>query len=342
MDGGIMCDYGVLGPALARPIAAHLPSTRQREWTVLSTLLNSPNEAVQITDIVDATWERNAPRTCREQVRNACSRVHTTLRKFDPQTEITSVRDAYLLAIDPSRVDHISFSDSIRVADGLRGRGEWHPAAALYRRALDLWRGPVLGGQIPQVLMPMAARLSELRLQTADDYYECVIKTGKSSTVLADLLAHVHGNPLRERSVALLMMALHGSGRTVEALHAFRQLQHRLDDELGLAPCREVQQIHRAILVANLDDSRDEQPGLDLRTTAVTHDAIDRIERGLVQLSNAVVKIQTVLDALTHTPALTAVAGVTCQPHDTGSHAMGTRPSAGPRPIRTRTRTSSQ
>ena len=54
--------------------------------------------------------------------------------------------------------------------------------------------------------------------------------------------------PYRESGHTLLMRVLAARGNVAEALRAYDDLRVRLRDELGIAPCPEVQDVHRTLL----------------------------------------------------------------------------------------------
>ena len=102
------------------------------------------------------------------------------------------------------------------------------------RAALDLWRGPLFA-DVPrtQPLQVEADRLEEQRLRAIEDRIDRELDAGRHREVVPELQALVAANPLRERLVGQLMVALYGSGRQAEALEAYRRARHTLVDELG-------------------------------------------------------------------------------------------------------------
>ena len=64
------------------------------------------------------------------------------------------------------------------------------------------------------------------------------------------LYALVAEYPLREMFHRQLMLALYRSGRQTDALRVYQSARAILHSELGLEPCRAVQDLHRAILHA--------------------------------------------------------------------------------------------
>jgi hypothetical protein len=95
------------------------------------------------------------------------------------------------------------------------------------RRALGLWRGPALSGVTPG-LAAQATRLEESRLTALEDGVDWELAAGGHAALVAELTALVTEHPLRERLVAQLMVALHRSGRTTEALEVYRRTHERL------------------------------------------------------------------------------------------------------------------
>ncbi len=78
--------------------------------------------------------------------------------------------------------------------------------------------------------------------------------------------------PLRERLVELAMLALHRSGRRLEALELFSATRLRLAEETGLDPRPELERLHRSILDGSaggaVPAAGDARPGLPRRVLA--------------------------------------------------------------------------
>ena len=91
--------------------------------------------------------------------------------------------------------------------------------------------------------------------------------------VVGELQSLVVVNPYRERLVAQLMLALYRSGRHAEALEAYEQTRRRLDDDLGLQPSADLQQLS-AQIVRQEPKLRAPSPALGRRLV--------RRERGIV------------------------------------------------------------
>ncbi|QWF84684.1 ATP-binding protein [Amycolatopsis sp. CA-230715] len=156
----------------------------------------------------------------------------------------------YRIAIDPDDVDAHRFT---RLAnDGNRAlASDPALAARLLDEALGLWRGDALSDVLDAPFAAdAAARFDERRLGAMEDLAEARLVTGETRDVVDTLETLVADHPLRERSHALLMRALHGSGRQADALATFDRIRRRLADELGADPSPELANVHLAILRA--------------------------------------------------------------------------------------------
>ena len=71
-------------------------------------------------------------------------------------------------------------------------------------------------------------RMAELRMAAIGDRFSAELESGQDAALVGDLRATLARHPLRERLVALLMLALHRSGRRAEALELYRRTHRRL------------------------------------------------------------------------------------------------------------------
>ncbi|WP_449065147.1 ATP-binding protein, partial [Planomonospora algeriensis] len=77
---------------------------------------------------------------------------------------------------------------------------------------------------------------------------EAELDTGHHDRVLDELAGHVAAQPLRERLVGQLVLALHRSGRQADALVAARSYRTALAEEQGLDPGRAFVELEQAVL----------------------------------------------------------------------------------------------
>ena len=122
-------------------------------------------------------------------------------------------------------------------------------AAAVLRRAAELWRGPALA-DVPDAPFARAeaGRLEELRLGAAEDRIDAELALGRHSALVAELEQRVHRYPMRERLRAQSMLALYRCGRQADALETYRAGRRVLRDELGLEPGAGLRELEQAVL----------------------------------------------------------------------------------------------
>jgi DNA-binding SARP family transcriptional activator len=83
---------------------------------------------------------------------------------------------------------------------------------------------------------------------------DLVLRTGSADAPLADLARWVHDNPYNERLHGQLALALHGAGRTAEALQLLRDLRWRLEAELGVMPGSFARQVEHDVRASQPED----------------------------------------------------------------------------------------
>src|SRR5262249_50840761 len=136
---------------------------------------------------------------------------------------------AYALDAGPVTVDAQRFRTLAEASSGSIGD-------SARRTALDLWRGDPLGEVDEHLRTAFTAGLLEVRLQVQTNYLQADVQSGRFSEAMPLLRHLVTRHPTHEGLVALLMVALAGTGRRAEALGAYLNVKRQLADELGLDP----------------------------------------------------------------------------------------------------------
>ena len=123
-------------------------------------------------------------------------------------------------------------------------------AAESLRAAEELWDGrPLADLEFEPFARLDVERLEELRLAAVEERIEAELALGRHLAVVPELEPLAVEHPFRERFRAQLMLALYRCGRQAEGLEVYRQTRELMNDELGLEPGAELQQLERAILV---------------------------------------------------------------------------------------------
>ncbi|MCS7479427.1 BTAD domain-containing putative transcriptional regulator [Umezawaea endophytica] len=247
-------EFQVLGSLQVSASGGLLRLTGRRQRTLLALLLVNADHAVSLDTLIDAVWDDRPPTTAKRQVQNSVSALRRLLeageRDPDPAVAPTIAAEGsgYRLRLGASTLDASLFQARVDEARRLSAAGETGAAAAEFRAGLRLWRGPALAGLPGRAFEAAAARLDEQRRAAVEECVELELRLGRHAELVGELVELVAANPLRERLVGQLMVALHRSGRQAEALEAYHRLRGVLADELGLEPGARLRELHTAVL----------------------------------------------------------------------------------------------
>lgn len=239
-------EYRVLGSLELGAGGAALALGGERQQKLLGLLLVNAGAVVPSDRLVEELWD-DPPRTARRQVSNAAVAVRHLVDQVGGGRLVTTTH-GYRLEISERQLDVDVFHALLRDAEGAVALGRAADAANLLRTALDLWRGPLLDGlESPSI---EAARTSavEHRLVAVERLAELRLDLGEAAATVAELAGHVVEHPMRESLRALLIRALHGSGRTADALGVFEDGRALLADQLGVDPGPELRALHERLL----------------------------------------------------------------------------------------------
>ncbi|MEU0791601.1 BTAD domain-containing putative transcriptional regulator [Amycolatopsis sp. NPDC005961] len=238
--------FAILGPVEARrPDGTSVPLGGPQLRGLLALLALDAGRVVSAGRLIDGLHGDRPPEGAAEALQSQVSRLRRRLRDGGAPDGLVEFGPAgYRLAVDPQDVDVHRFE---RLTAEARATPDPAAKSALLTEALALWRGPALDGLADP---PRAARLAELRLAATEDRVEADLALGRHEQLVAELRELAGEHPLRERLTAQLIRALHGSGRSAEALTAFAEIRERLADELGADPSPELADAHVAVLRA--------------------------------------------------------------------------------------------
>ncbi|NMO52101.1 AfsR family transcriptional regulator [Actinoplanes sp. TBRC 11911] len=217
-----------------------------RDRAVLAMLLLHAGRTVGVAEMIEAVWYDDPPPTARGQLQTCVSR----LRRALPAGTIETDPAGYRIRPQPDDVDALVFE---RLVAAARDKND----PALFRQALDLWRGPALAEIESPPVRRAAAALDERRLAAIEDRAGIELARDRAPReLIGELSTLVAEFPLRERLRGLLMTALFRQGRQADALAEFRRARAVLRDELGIDPGRELTELHARILNGDLPEPR--------------------------------------------------------------------------------------
>jgi DNA-binding SARP family transcriptional activator/tetratricopeptide (TPR) repeat protein len=246
-------EFRVLGALEVSADGTPVRLSGQRQRKLLALLLVNADRSVPLNALIDSVWDENPPSTAKRQVQNSLSALRRLLETgTSPSAEAPTIvadANAYRLRLGASTLDARLFSTQVKKARQLSAAGEIEPAVTELRAGLRLWCGTALAGLTGRLLEAAAARLDEQRWAATEECVELELRLGRHADLVGKLTELVTSNPLRERLVGQLMMALHRSGRQAEALEAYHRVRKALSDELGLEPGARLRELHATILM---------------------------------------------------------------------------------------------
>jgi DNA-binding SARP family transcriptional activator len=247
--------YEILGPI--RVIGGEHGSVigARKVETLLAVLLASADRVVSIDSLAEEIWGEGRPRRAMAGIHVYVSQIRKFLaREGRPDNPLVTRPPGYYLSLGSDELDYRLFQDLVvkgrgQVRDGLDAE-----AVNTFDFALSLWRGPALGDICDgPILSGFVNVMTEARLECQEMFVEAHLRLGRHREVIGLLNSLTRDHPLREAFYRQLMLALYRSERQAEALAVFRLARWHLREELGLEPCRSLQEIHRSILAADED-----------------------------------------------------------------------------------------
>lgn len=238
---------GLVG-VLADGMALEVRGSKMR--TFLASLLLARGRVVSDGRLMDMLWGEDLPTTTQAQIQTYASRLRILLGE---QVRIERQPPGYRLKTADSsdiHVDLIAFENLATEGYAALVAGRYKEASRLLRTGLAQWSGHALGGVTDHLASVARPQLEEARLLAQERCIAAELALGKDESLITELTALVASEPLRERPRMQLMSALHSSGRTADALAAYRSFRAHIAESLGLDPSPDLQQLHQSILTS--------------------------------------------------------------------------------------------
>lgn len=248
-------EFRILGPLQVLRDGHPLVLGGPRQRAVLARLLLDAGRVVHADTLIEDVWAGTPPATAAKTLQKHVS----ALRKVLGRATVRTTGGGYAVDLAEQSLDAQRFEE--------------HVTAGEFAEALSLWRGEVLS-DLPDVgfATPQRVRLDELRLVALEGCLSHELDGGRHAELVGELEVLVAEHPLRERLVALHMLALYRSGRQVEAMRAYERHRRRLAEEVGLEPAAALRTLETAILR--------QDPDLDLAVSSAGAATARRAEVG--------------------------------------------------------------
>ena len=247
-------EFRVLGAleAGAGSAVADLGPPKQR--ALLAILVLHVGEIVPVDRLIELLWGDGAPRTAAHSVQIYVSDLRKVLEPMAGRRLIHTRPPGYQLEASADDVDARRFERLVASGLAEMESGDRAEAAAAFRQALSLWRGPALSDfAYEEFAQPYVQRFHDLHLDAVEALASVELAAGKTTSVISLLEAAIRDDPLRERSRELLMTALYRAGRHPEALRTYDRFCTLLVEELGLEPSPSLQRLRDRMLLHDPD-----------------------------------------------------------------------------------------
>ena len=220
-------DVRVLGPieVIVDGLGATPTSPNQR--TVLAVLAARPDQQVRIDTLIDAIWGADPPPTAEKTLRSYISRLRGVLGDA-----IEATGGGFRLGTNGIRLDARAFADLVSGARLLSPEA----AADGLRAAVSMWRGDAFGELADlDAVCAVARSLEQLKVVAREQLADALLRGGEYGAAVAEAEALLAEQPFDEAAWETLIRALSASGRTADALGAYRRAHDALAD-IGLEP----------------------------------------------------------------------------------------------------------
>ncbi|MGP4003254.1 AfsR/SARP family transcriptional regulator [Streptomyces sp. 8N706] len=252
-------DIGILGPLAVRSTGGEAVPTAPKPRQLLALLAARVGQVVPVDLLVDELWESDPPASAVTTVQTYIVLLRRSLARALQVSTAEVAQDVlpftgwgYRLVADPGSLDATVFAREAELGRRALVNGENDKASLLLRRALRVWRGPVLADvRVGPQLLAHRTSLEENRLSVIEQRVESDLRLGHHHELIAELSGLVVQYPLHENLYSLFIISLYRAGRPAQALNAFRMLRNNLREELGIDPSPRVRNLQQAILTAD-------------------------------------------------------------------------------------------
>ncbi|NJP47319.1 AfsR/SARP family transcriptional regulator [Actinacidiphila epipremni] len=241
----------LLGPLEVVAGSTEVPLPQRKLRQLLATLLIRPNATVSSESLIRDLWGDQPPATALSALRVYVSQLRKFLVRhgLDAFCTLRTRTPGYQLTVDDRVLDTVRFERLCLRARERADVGDLEAAAGLYREALALRRGPTLEDlRDGPALAGAALQYDEAWTTALRRRIDVDLTLGGHHELIGELRRLLAEDQLNEGFCARLMLALHRSGRSGEALDVYRRTRAQLVEELGIEPGVELRMAHQTVL----------------------------------------------------------------------------------------------
>jgi DNA-binding SARP family transcriptional activator len=245
--------YEILGPLRVVDEAGSSSISAPKIETLLAVLLIRADKVVANDQLMAEIWGEQVPRRASAGLHVYISQLRKFLYRPDRLgSPIVTRVSGYLLRMGSDELDLHSFQQLASKGRALFRNGHHAEASDCIERALGMWRGPVLNdASIGPIVEGCTTWLAEMHIECIEMLADAQLQLGRHRELVGRLYALSAEYPLHEAFYRQLMLALYRSRRQADALKVYESARRTLNEELGLEPCRDLQDLQRAVLAAD-------------------------------------------------------------------------------------------
>ncbi|GLW05747.1 SARP family transcriptional regulator [Microtetraspora sp. NBRC 13810] len=297
-------EFRVLGSVELRADGALRELGSAKERFVLALLLLTPRQPVSIESMIERVWGDTPPSKARGSVHSYIARLRGRLQFGAHEARVSSRPGAYLLDVDPERIDLHRFRRLYAQARAIADSGDAEDALRLLRDAEELWRGEPLSGLSGEWVEKFRISLENEHRAVIGMRLALELEAGRHSELIGELYRLVGQHPYDESFVEDLMVALYRCNRQGDALEAYHQARRRLVGDLGAEPAASLRGTYERILRGD--------PGLAAPPVqrAQGTSLADTLPRDTADFTGREAELQRLYEALDPTPTAVSIEAI--------------------------------
>lgn len=224
---------------------------RGPERCVLATFALSPRRQIQVDTLIEHVWADQPPAGAEDTIASYVRGVRRAVEKAGGERDWLRNRRprAYLLDIDPDRVDYHRFTRLAADAREAARAGDGTGAVAAYQQALALRRGAALANVAGDWAERRRYALEQEYLDVLCALYEQQLQSGAAAAVATSARHLVTEVVPTDRMIVLGMSGLVRSGQHAEIRDFVNRAAQRMWASAQARPSAEVYAIARKFLV---------------------------------------------------------------------------------------------
>ncbi|MBK1783276.1 AfsR/SARP family transcriptional regulator [Prauserella cavernicola] len=239
---------GILGELDVRVGERAVPIPRGKQQLLLAALTLRRGQFVGTDELIDQVWADDPPPSARTTLRGYVKRLRTRFANAGAggRLVIEALPGGYRLDAAAGDTDLSRFRLGWQRA---RGCDDAVARLETLGAALALWRGRPLSG-LPRMewVEQAAVGLEQEWLQAVECRMDLLIGEGQAAAAAVELHGVLAEQPFRESLWSRLLLALHHSGRTADALLKYDEVRRLLADRLGVEPSGQLRALHQRLL----------------------------------------------------------------------------------------------